>query len=136
MFNKLCFDKACDRNSMYHVLSKFVKLQRLDEPSSFCVSLYALPLSIPVPSFPTFMCICAELYCVFLSSLTFCLLDFLFHQPRQPHCSASTPRPSSGACRPAPCRACWILTTSALGRNPLWLLWCTLSRRLSFNYRD
>lgn len=68
-----------------------------------------------------------------LTSLSFslCASAFSLLQPKPPHSSESKPRPSSGACRHVPCKACWTLTTSAPGTNPLWQPWSTPSRMFS-----
>ena len=69
-------------------------------------------------------------------SLSLCLSAFLSLQPKPPRSSENKQRPSSGACRHGPCKACWTLTTCAPEMNPRWQPWSTPSRRSpKINYK-
>lgn len=83
------------------------------EPNSLFICEWVLV------QFPLLTCLCV-------------LFFFSSSQLKQPLSSEKTPRPLFGACRHAPCKACWTLTTYAPGRNPLWQPWSTPSRRLRY----
>lgn len=97
----------------------------------FVLRLFTL-LQFPWPTLtPTFICFLFWNSCS--DSNLFSFFVNFFSQPKPPRCSAKTLRLSSGACRRVPCRACWILTTSAHVTNPLWPPWCTPSRRFQLS---
>lgn len=53
----------------------------------------------------------------------------LSEQVKPQLCSAATPRPSCGGCRPGLSKECWILITFAPGMSPQWLPWFIPSRK-------
>lgn len=102
--------------------------------------VFILILTIPIPAVSlsqNSLFICEWVLVQFPLLTCLCVIFFFFFffsssQLKQPLFSEKTPRPLFGACRHAPCKACWTLTTYAPGKNPLWQPWSTPSRRLRY----